>query len=38
MTLTKDGALATNQEMVLSLLPLHWGFVWLVLVQHLRLA
>ncbi|GAB4245533.1 MAG: hypothetical protein Kow00122_02250 [Thermoleophilia bacterium] len=38
MTLTGDGALATNQEMVLSLLPLHWGFVWLVLVQHLGLA
>ncbi|MCZ7661908.1 MAG: hypothetical protein M5U22_02665 [Thermoleophilia bacterium] len=38
MTLTGDGAFATNQEMVLSLLPLHWGFAWFVLVQHLGLV
>lgn len=36
-----EGALGlnfTSGSQVLSLLPLHWGFVWLVLVQHLRLV
>ena len=28
----------TSGSQVLSLLPLHWGFVWLVFVQHLGLV
>ncbi len=36
-----DGAAGlnfTSGSQVLSLLPLHWGFVWLVFVQHLGLV
>lgn len=36
-----EGALGlnfTSGSQVLSLLPLHWGFVWLVFVQHLGLV
>jgi hypothetical protein len=35
-----DGAMGLNfaSAQVFSLLPLHWGFVWLVFVQHLGLV
>ncbi|GAB4256859.1 MAG: hypothetical protein Kow00129_17130 [Thermoleophilia bacterium] len=34
---TPEGTMALNQDFVYSLLPLHWGFVWLVFMQHLGL-
>jgi hypothetical protein len=35
-----EGAQGLNlsEAQVFSLLPLHWGFVWLVFVQHLKLV